>query len=163
MNVLLSIKPKYADEIISGRKKYEFRKLIFKREDIEKVYIYSSSPVKKIIAIVGIDSIIFDTPQRLWERCHKGAGIAENDFFSYFKNSDIGYAIKISDIHEFPIPIDPYAIIEDFRPPQSFYYLPMNFLHAHWNHQSTETNYTHDILAESGSEYSCSNQFEKKV
>jgi predicted transcriptional regulator len=51
MNVLLSVKPKYANEIISGRKKYEFRKSIFKREDIKKMYIYSSSPVKKIIAI----------------------------------------------------------------------------------------------------------------
>ena len=55
MNVLLSVKPKYANEIISGRKKYEFRKLIFKRENIEKVYIYSSSPVKKVIGIVDID------------------------------------------------------------------------------------------------------------
>jgi len=58
MNVLLSVKPKYAEEIISGRKKYEFRKSIFKREDIKKMYIYSSSPVKKIIAIVDIVGLI---------------------------------------------------------------------------------------------------------
>ena len=105
MNVLLSIKPKYADEIISGRKKYEFRKFIFKREDIEKVYIYSSSPVKKIIGIIDIDGIIIDTPKSLWEQCYEYAGISESDFFSYFKNSDIGYAIKISDVQEFPVSI----------------------------------------------------------
>ncbi len=46
MDVLLSVKPKYANEIIAGRKKYEVRKSIFKRENIEKMYIYSSSPVK---------------------------------------------------------------------------------------------------------------------
>jgi len=149
MNVLLSVKPKYANEIISGRKKYEFRKLIFKRENIEKVYIYSSSPVKKVIGIVDIDGIIIDSPQSLWEQCHEYAGISESDFFSYFKNSDIGYAIKISDVHEFSIPIDPYDMIKGFRPPQSFYYVPMNFLQANWNYQSTETNYAHGILAES--------------
>ncbi len=137
MDVLLSVKPKYANEIISGRKKYEFRKSIFKRENIEKIYIYSSSPVKKIIAIVDIDGILSDSPQELWEQCHEDAGISEREFFSYFKNSDTGYAIKISNVQEFPIPIDPYHLDEDFRPPQSFCYLPMSYLQNCWNYQST--------------------------
>ena len=160
MNVLLSIKPKYANEIISGKKKYEFRKLIFKREDIEKIYIYSSSPVKKIVAIITFDSIIFDSPQKLWEQCHEGAGISETDFFKYFKNSDTGYAIKISNAQELSTPINPYDIIEDFRPPQSFYYVPLNFLQHHLNYQTPDVNYRHSVLADSGSEYSCSNRFE---
>ncbi|MCD4821220.1 MAG: ASCH domain-containing protein [Methanococcoides sp.] len=154
MNVLLSVKPKYANEIISGRKKYEFRKSIFKRENIEKMYIYSSSPVKKIIAIVDIDGILSDSPQKLWEQYHEDAGISEIEFFDYFKNSDIGYAIKISNVQEFPTPIDPY-IDEDFRPPQSFYYLPMNFLQTYSNYTNNEINYGHGIFTESFSEYSC--------
>ena len=154
MNVLLSVKPKYANEIVSGRKKYEFRKSIFKRENIEKMYIYSSSPVKKIIAIVDIDGILSDSPQKLWEQYHEDAGISEIEFFDYFKNSDIGYAIKISNVQEFPTPIDPY-IDENFRPPQSFYYLPMSFLQTYSNYTNNEINYGHGNLAESFSEYSC--------
>ena len=134
MNVLLSVKPKYANEIVSGRKKYEFRKSIFKRENIEKMYIYSSSPVKKIIAIVDIVGILSDSPQELWEQCHEDAGISEREFFNYFKNSDTGYAIKISNVQEFPAPIDPYHLDEDFRPPQSFYYLPMSYLQTNCNY-----------------------------
>ena len=153
MNVLLSVKPKYANEIVSGRKKYEFRKSIFKRENIEKMYIYSSSPVKKIIAIVDIDGILSDSPQKLWEQYHEDAGISEIEFFDYFKNSDIGYAIKISNVLEFPIPIDPY-IDEDFRPPQSFYYLPMSFLQTYSNYTNNEINYGHGIFTESFSGYS---------
>ena len=153
MNVLLSVKPKYAEEIISGRKKYEFRKSIFKREDIEKMYIYSSSPVKKIIATVDIDGILSDSPQKLWEKCHDDAGISEPEFFNYFKNSDVGYAIKISNVQEFPIPIDPYHLNEDFRPPQSFYYLHMSFLQNYWNYPNTDMNYGHGILAEPCSGY----------
>ena len=38
MNVLLSVKPKYAEKIVEGEKKYEFRRAIFKKQDIEKVY-----------------------------------------------------------------------------------------------------------------------------
>lgn len=134
MNVLLSVKPKYANEIISCRKKYEFRKSIFKRENINKMYIYSSSPVKKIIGIVDIDGILSDSPQKLWEQCHEDAGISEREFFNYFKNSDTGYAIKISNAQEFPTPIDPYHFNEDFRPPQSFYYLPISFLQTNCNY-----------------------------
>ena len=148
MNVLLSVKPKYANEIISGRKKYEFRKSIFKREDIKKMYIYSSSPVKKIIAIVDIDGVLSDSPQKLWEQCHEDAGISEREFFNYFKKLDTGYAIKISNIQEFASPIDPYHLDEDFRPPQSFYYLPMSYLLTHWNYQNINMNYGHGILAE---------------
>ena len=155
MNVLLSVKPKYANEIIAGRKKYEFRKSIFKRENIEKMYIYSSSPVKKIIAIVDIVGILSDSPQELWEQCHEDAGISERGFFSYFKNSDTGYAIKISIIHEFSTPIDPYFIDDDFRPPQSFYYLPMSYLQNCLNYQNTDMNYEHGMLAEQYSGYTC--------
>ncbi|MHA1880714.1 MAG: hypothetical protein ACTSYG_09980 [Candidatus Heimdallarchaeota archaeon] len=160
MNVLLSVKPKFADEIIAGRKKYEFRKSIFKKEGIEKVYLYSSSPIKKIIAFFEIEGLLVDSPVRIWEICHEHAGISKRDFFRYFGNSDTGYAIRISNVREFSTPIDPYDIIEDFRPPQSFYYLPMNFIQANWNYQNTELNYDHGVLAEPSSGYSCQERFD---
>jgi len=46
MNVLLSIRPKYVEEIIKGNKRYEFRKSIFKK-NVEEVWIYATSPTKK--------------------------------------------------------------------------------------------------------------------
>jgi len=154
MNVLLSVKPKYAEEIISGRKKYEFRKSIFKREDIKKMYIYSSSPVKKIIALVDIDCILSDSPQELWEQCHGNAGISDHEFFKYFKNSDIGYAIKFSNVLEFSTPVDPYNLNENFRPPQSFYYPSLSFLQTFWNSQNTNMDKGNCILGEPSSGYS---------
>ena len=41
MNVLLSIKPKYANQILNGNKRYEFRKSVFKNRNLDVVYIYS--------------------------------------------------------------------------------------------------------------------------
>jgi type I restriction enzyme S subunit len=135
MNVLLSVKPKYAEEILSGRKKYEFRKSIFKKQNIEKVYIYSSSPVSKIVAAFEIEQILKGSPEKIWELCHKSAGISKNDFFAYFKNSDVAYAIKIGNIDNFLNPIDPCRIIENFKPPQSFYYVLLSFLLNRWDGQ----------------------------
>ncbi len=51
MDVLLSIKPKFAEAIIDGRKRYEFRKSKFAKKDINRVYIYSIYPVKKIVCV----------------------------------------------------------------------------------------------------------------
>lgn len=127
MNVLLSIKPKYVDEILAGKKIFEFRKAIFKKNDLGKVFIYSSSPVKKIVASFEIARIIADSPQKLWDKCQKYGGIPQNDFFEYYKNSDIGYAIEITNLETFSEPFDPYKLKKDFRPPQSYCYLPLDY------------------------------------
>ena len=119
MNVLLSIKPMYVDEILAGKKIFEFRKSIFKKKDISEVFIYSSSPVKKIVASFEIARIIADSPQKLWDKCQKYGGISENDFFDYFKNSDIGYAIEITNFELFKEPIDPKKLNSNFVAPQS--------------------------------------------
>lgn len=129
MNVLLSVKPEYANKIVEGKKIYEFRRSILKRNDIEKIYIYSTSPIRKIIAVFEIEQILKDSPERIWKLCQKYGGISKEDFFAYFKNSDLAYAIKICNVVSFQEPIDPYNIIDNFKPPQSFYYLPLDFLH----------------------------------
>jgi type I restriction enzyme S subunit len=126
MHVLLSIKPKYVDEILKGKKKFEFRKSIFKKRDISRVFIYSSAPVKKVVASFEIARIIEASPQELWDRCHKSAGIPEQDFFDYFNRSKVGYAIEISNLDRFAEPIDPYALKKDFKAPQSYCYLSLD-------------------------------------
>ncbi|AKB32341.1 Type I restriction-modification system, specificity subunit S [Methanosarcina siciliae HI350] len=153
MNVLLSIKPIYVNEILAGKKIFEFRKSIFKKKDISKVFIYSSSPVKKIVASFEIARIIADSPQKLWDKCQKYGGISETDFFDYFKNSDIGYAIEITNLNEFSEPINPYKMKKDFRPPQSYCYLPLDYF-ENKNINSTPKVRNQDmVLFESDNEY----------
>lgn len=48
MNAILSIKPEYVAEIKAGRKRFEFRKAIFK-EPVGKVYIYASALVSMVV------------------------------------------------------------------------------------------------------------------
>lgn len=153
MNVLLSVKPKYAEKIMGGEKKYEFRRSIFRRNDIETVYIYSSSPVSKITAAFKIERVLADSPEKIWKLCHKYAGIPKKDFFEYFKNSDTAYAIEIVNVNIFQVPIDPCHVIENFVPPQSFYYLYFDFLQSQCNIQDTEI-IKPDSLTESISEVS---------
>lgn len=128
MNVLLSIKPKYVEEILKGNKKYEFRKSIFRcREELEVVYIYSSSPVKKIVGAFVIENIIEDHPKVPWEKFKEFSGINdEKEFFNYFGTNKKGFAIEIGDLQIFESPADPRILIPDFVPPQSFRYIDDN-------------------------------------
>ena len=121
MNVLLSIKPKYANAIINGEKKVEFRKLPFKLE-VSKVYIYSSAPEQKIIGYFTFDDIVSDTPKKLWKIFKNDGVIEEEDFFNYFSNKDIGYSIKIKSVKKFTKGVNPKDIFKNFFPPQSYMY-----------------------------------------
>ncbi len=122
MSVLLSIKPKYVEQIENGSKLYEFRRVIFK-QDIDEIYVYATAPIKQIVGKICIDEIIEDTPKNLWYSFKHSAGIDKKDFFEYFNGKEKGYAIKIKDFVSFDEPIDPYQKNPNFVPPQSYAYL----------------------------------------
>jgi predicted transcriptional regulator len=121
MNAILSIKPQYADAIFSGLKKVEFRKFTFKK-DVEKVFVYSTSPVKKIIGYFTFNTIVENSPQILWEQFGRIGFIGEDEFFKYFENKNTGFSICIESTHKFSESIDPYKEFKNFIPPQSFCY-----------------------------------------
>ena len=124
MNVLLSIKPNYVKEIINGNKKYEFRKTIFNNHrDVAKVFIYSTSPQKKIVGYFKIGGIIKGAPEELWDNYKDQSGIGEEDFFRYFNGYNEGFAIKIGPLRIFEEFVDPEELIPNFVPPQSFRYI----------------------------------------
>jgi len=123
MDVLLSIKPKFAAAIMDGRKKYEFRKIIFSKENIYYVYIYSTAPIKKIIGVFKVNNIIKDRPSALWDQLRDDAGISEDEFFNYFKNKEMGFALEIKDVKRFEKPLNSKSLFPNFVPPQSFSYI----------------------------------------
>ena len=121
MNVILSIKPKYAWAILNGDKKVEFRKNTFKK-DVQKVFIYSSSPDQKLIGYFSIKSICVDSPKKLWKKYGKVGCIDRDDFFKYYTNKSAGTTFVIDKAVKFEKPISPREIFENFYPPQSFMY-----------------------------------------
>lgn len=116
MKILMSIKPEYVDKILSGDKRHEFRRKPFKR-DIKEVIVYSTAPVQRVVMSFEIKNIIADSPEILWQKFHDHAGMPRDDFFKYFHDCNIGYAIEISNVKELPPEQLP------FRPPQSFMYI----------------------------------------
>ena len=93
--VLLSIKPEFAEKIFDGTKKYEFRKSIFKNTDVQKVVVYASSPVQKVIGEFAIEDILNDNVAAIWKETELFSGITHDFYMSYFANKEKAYAIKI--------------------------------------------------------------------
>jgi type I restriction enzyme S subunit len=122
MNVLLSVKPKYTESIKSGLKRYEFRRKIFKKAGCCKVFIYSTSPVKKIIGAFDASTIYEDHPPKIWNLFGEYSGLSEDEFFRYFKDCKTAFAIEIKNLVIFDKPRDPSKYFLEFTPPQSYRY-----------------------------------------
>ena len=118
MKVLLSIKPKYAELILSGEKKFEFRRSIFKKPGVKKVIIYASSPISKVVGEFEIDDVLSLDVSELWLLTMEYAGIDKEFYDRYFYGKEVGHAIKVKktkkypkhkDLHEFNIKCAPQS------------------------------------------------------
>ncbi|CAH8773159.1 hypothetical protein [Paenibacillus dendritiformis] len=122
MKVLLSIRPEFVEQIVNGKKLFEYRKRIFKKE-VESVIIYCTKPVGMIVGEFTFDYIISDTPQALWDRTHNESGISKDFFMQYFSDRETGYAIQIKEYREYENPVQPEEVFGHFVAPQSYRYV----------------------------------------
>lgn len=120
--VLLSIRPIYADAIFLGKKTVEFRKKVFS-PSVNRVFVYSSSPIKKIVGYFDINHIEGSSPEVLWSKYQHVGHISREEYFEYYKGHSLAYGIVIKDYHKFNTPIYPNDIFTDFKAPQSYFYI----------------------------------------
>lgn len=124
MKVLLSIRPEFVEEIIEGRKKFEYRKSIFKRDDVSSVVVYATKPYGKVVGEFQIEDIIQDCPSNIWKETKQYSGISKKYFNEYFKGRDTGFAIQIKDFIKYDIPMDLNYFNKNITvAPQSFRYI----------------------------------------
>lgn len=117
--IFLPVKPEFCRKILDQSKTWEFRKVVPKKE-ISHIVLYSSSPEKKIKAVVEVNSIYSGSTSEVWEKTKNDSGITKKYFYEYFKGRDKAYALKLGKICPI-IPISPNLI--DIKVPQSFFYL----------------------------------------
>ncbi len=123
MDIMMSIKPEYAERILNGSKRWEFRKSIPKDiDDCNHIYVYATAPVKKVVCALFIGDILYEEPSSLYELTKNTAGIGKDSFMWYFRDCKKGYAIGIRGKIVFDQPKD----LSDFgikRAPQSWCYV----------------------------------------
>lgn len=119
--VLMSIKPIYVENILTGEKRYEYRKTLPK-QCVSKIIIYSTSPVKKVVGEVEVKNILILEKEELWNKTKDKSGITKEFYDSYFENKSVAVAYELGDIEIY----SPYKELDEIGVdfvPQSFIYL----------------------------------------
>ena len=127
--IIISIHPCHIEKIFSGEKFYEYRKRI--PLDTKYLIVYATAPIKKIVALIEVDHIIFGTPREIWDKTKNGAGISNKFFESYFTKKNIAYAIKFKNIFKLENPKFITILNKNMHPPQSYMYAKesLNIIH----------------------------------
>lgn len=121
--VLLSVKPQFAEAILAGKKTYEFRRAVFRRQNVNTVVLYASSPVCQVVGEFKVQEILSLSLDLLWEITQDGGAIDRDYFNRYFQGREEGFALKVKRTRRYRIPL---CLQRDFGityPPQSFCYL----------------------------------------
>jgi len=89
VDVLMSIHPRQAEQILSGVKKLEFRRKSPRRE-IGSLIVYATAPVRRIVGFAKVQAIVEGSLDSLWSEFGTVAGITREEFDAYFKGSKRG-------------------------------------------------------------------------
>ncbi|GAA1968987.1 hypothetical protein GCM10009776_35100 [Microbacterium deminutum] len=120
---LMAIHERYADAIMDGIKRVEFRKRRL-ADDIETVLVYATAPVSKVIGSFTVHEVVSGTPADIWARFGKIGVIDEASFFEYYEGRDTAVAIVVGGAERLPDPVG----LDELEPrpavPQSFAYIP---------------------------------------
>ena len=119
--ILMSIKPEYVDKLFSKEKKYEYRKRKCKNK-IDKIIVYSSSPVKKVVGELIVKQVLYDKKNIIWNKTNMYGGISKDKFYKYYENSNYAVAYEIEKV----ILYDKSKSLKDYginNAPQSYVYI----------------------------------------
>jgi predicted transcriptional regulator len=124
--LLLSLKPRYAEAILSGEKTVELRRTRPRVAIPTEALIYASSPNMALVGRCRVDAVRSMTTEALWRRFGKEAAVTRDEFRSYFDGAKLGFALILVEPERLLTPV-PLAEIRTcwsgFQPPQSFRYL----------------------------------------
>ncbi len=128
--IVMSIRPKYARKILSGRKKVEVRRMFSKKWKSSKVTIYASGHERSLVGEALIKKVVFNRPENIWERFSDQIGCTKEEFDKYTASKDKVYAIVLEDAvpYQKSISIGEISRLlkENLRPPQNYYNLKNN-------------------------------------
>lgn len=122
-DIILSIHPKWAQKIYSGKKIFEVRKTapgLFRANHDCIIYLYETSPIKKITGFVFLDWVrreIFLGKGLISPRLINGSCLSEEELIKYSSGKDL-YFWDLKDPFKFDTPQDIKGSV-----PQSWRYL----------------------------------------
>jgi predicted transcriptional regulator len=124
----MSIHPEYAEAIMAGRKRVEFRKRPLAK-DVRTVVVYATQPVGAVVGTFTLDGADIDTPAGLWRRHGHHGCIDRPAYDAYFQDRPAAVGLRVAGARRLTTPV-PLSVVGATTAPQSFQYLPATALRA---------------------------------
>jgi predicted transcriptional regulator len=125
-DVLVSIRPEFANKILDGFKTIELRRRFPTTATTGAlVLIYSSTPEQAIVGYAKIKTVERMLVSKIRKLYLQDACIEGADFDKYFRGVRFGYAIFLGGVKRLPrkVPVSDLKKLYGFVPPQSFSYV----------------------------------------
>ena len=129
-DLLVSVRPKYASQILSGKKTVELRRKFPESAATGAIaLIYSSSPVRAVVGYARIKTVMRLPLTKIWREFGSAACVTKKEFDQYFLGLKYGFAILLDDIKLLERQTNASDLQSEFGivPPQSYRYLPQHY------------------------------------
>lgn len=120
---MISVRPRFADALLTGSKCVELRRRKPGIEPGTRVWFYSTLPVGKVVGVGLLKEVVLAPPEALWHRFSHCAGLEQNAFDGYFGKLSRGVALMFSEVAPLIEPLDLEAmrlLKPNFQPPQFY-------------------------------------------
>jgi len=128
--VLLSMHPKFAELVFSGKKEIEIRRKFSKRLRGKQVVVYGTKPLGSLMGEATLREVSSDTPENIWVNFGTRAGCTYEEFISYVGSSTEVFALELTNLKPYLAPLGlpqlNQLVQDDLRPPQSFLHVRMD-------------------------------------
>lgn len=125
-SALLSIKPRFANLLLSGEKKIELRKRAPCVEPGGLLVLYASSPTCAVVGALQVKEVVRTNPEALWEEYRQSTAVSPEEYWSYYGDSDVAEGVLVAQAIAFEQALSLHEIRSawpGFMPPQSFRYI----------------------------------------
>ena len=122
--LLLSIRPRFADAILSGTKTVELRRRPIKASPGTLVILYASTPTMAVVGTARLRKTVVCGPDTAWRSYRSSLGLARHEFDAYLEGNR-ACLLLLEDVSSLEDPISLQDLREDcdFWPPQSYRYV----------------------------------------
>lgn len=122
--LLMSVKPEFAEKIMLKKKTVELRRKFSTRWIGHRINIYASAPVMSLMGEARVAGVVVNKPEIIWERFHEQVGCSRDEFNAYAAGADELYAIELDDVQSYrsrlPLVQMSHLVKERLAPPQSY-------------------------------------------
>lgn len=124
--LFLSLRPRFAELLLDGRKTIEVRRTQPKIMPGGLVLLYASSPTRALVGTAAVTSVSVSDRDDIWARHGALTGLSRAEYDRYLRGATAAVAIALCDLSRLPQPFGLPELRRGrswFRPPQSFCYL----------------------------------------